>query len=366
VRPPVLDPSFSNGQSTSILAADGARLPQITSWTFGIQRALGKSASVDASYIGSHSTHMSQSWALNTLDIKYLPLQSMLLQNITSSTAIAAGYTQPFPGFANQTGSNTVAAALRSYPQYSSASLANSPTGQSSMHSLQLKGDKRLARGMTLLGYFTWMKVLSKGFGQYPLAPQEWQLDGSSVPAVFGLTWTYELPFGKGRKFANYSNPVAQRLVSGWAINGFVRYQSGTPLSIGTTNNLSSLGYSQRANYLGGTPTLVTNPRDFEASTDRYLNVAAFAAPSQWAFGNLPASLDWLRGFSSKTESMQLGKNTRISEKVRLMLMFDLQNPFNFHHWTNPASSISSPSTFGQVTGAGAGRAVQISATVSF
>ena len=368
LRPPILDPSFSNGQSASILAPDGARLPQITSWTFGIQRALGNRASVDVSYIGSHSTHMSQSWALNTLDIQYVSLQNLLSKPITDAAAKAAGYTAPFPGFENQTGNNTVAASLRRYPQYSSASLGSAPTGQSSMHSLQIKGDKRLASGMSLLGYFTWMKVLSKGFGQYPLGPQEWQLDGSSVPAVFGLTWTYELPFGRGRKFANWDNPVAQRLVSGWAVNGFVRYQSGTPLGVsGPNSTLSLLGYSKRANYIDGTPaTLVTNPRDFEPSKDRYLNVAAFASSPDWEFGTLPASLDWLRGFSSKTESVQVGKDTRISERVGLMLMFDLQNPFNFHHWTNPSANLSSPSTFGQVTGSGAGRAVQINATVSF
>jgi len=256
---------------------------------------------------------------------------------------------------------------LRRYPQYSSASLGSAPTGQSSMHSLQLKGDKRLANGMTLIGYFTWMKGLNKGFGQYPLGPQEWQLDGASVPAVFGLTWTYELPFGKGRKFANWDNPVAQRIVSGWSVNGFVRYQSGQPLGVsGPNSTLNLLGYGKRVNYLGTKATSVTNPRDFEPSRDRYLNMAAFAASGDWEFGNTPASMDWLRGFSSKTESVQAGKNTRISERVRLMLMFDLQNPFNFHHWTNPSASLSSPSTFGQVTGSGAGRAVQISATLSF
>jgi hypothetical protein len=291
----------------------------------------------------------------------------MLLQTINSPSAIAAGYKEPFPGFVNQTGANTVAASLRRFPQYTSASLGGAPTGRSSMHSLQLKGEQRLSNGLSFNAFFTWMKVLSKGFGQYPLGEQEWSLDGSSVPAVFGMTWTYKLPFGQGGKFADWSNPLARRLVSGWAVNGFVRYQSGQPLAVGTSNTLSSLGYSKRANLVNGKPlTLVTNPRDFEPSRDRYVNVAAFESPGQWEFGNLPASMDWLRGFSSKAESLQVAKDTRITERVGLNLMFDLSNPFNFHRWTNPGASLSSLSTFGQVTGAGEGRSVQISATVSF
>jgi len=43
----------------------------------------------------------------------------------------------------------------------------------------------------------------------------------------------------------------------------------------------------------------------------------------------------------------------------------DATNPFNFVRWSNPTTSITS-SNFGKVTGASAGRVVQLNATVEF
>jgi len=367
--PPIVDPSFSNGQSITWTPRNRGRLPQIASWTFGIQRELARGTSVDVSYIGSHSTHLDIGTSLNVVDVKNLSLGTTLLQNITSATAVAAGFREPFPGFANQTSANTVAAALKPYPQYTAVNVSSGPDGIGRMNSLQIKGNKRFSNGLTLISYFTWMKNFTNNSAQYPLDRDSGiSVDSTSVPAVFGLTWTYDLPFGEGRRLANFSNPIAKRLVSGWAFNGFLRYQSGNALSIGGGNNtLSTLGYNGKtANYLGGATTLATNPRDFEPSKDRYLNAAAFGIPGQFAFGNLAPTLDWLRGFTVKSESVQLSKNTRINERMGLELSLDLANPFNFHRWLNPSTSISDSLNFGRVTGAGNGRAAQISANLKF
>ena len=150
-------------------------------------------------------------------------------------------------------------------------------------------------------------------------------------------------------------------------MSGFVRYQSGYALSVGTTNTLSALGYStKRANYIGGETTGVTNPRDFEPSRDRYLNAAAFGIPGQFELGNLAPALDWLRGFTAKVEALQFGKVTKVSERVDLTLGLDLSNPFNFHRWRDPATNINDSLNFGRVTSALEGRALQISAKITF
>lgn len=95
------------------------------------------------------------------------------------------------------------------------------------------------------------------------------------------------------------------------------------------------------------------------------LNVAAFAPPSQFQLGDTAGALDWLRGFSGKSESLSLAKRIPITEKVRAVLRPDAQNPFNFVRWSNPSTTITS-STFGKVTGAAGGRTIQLNATVEF
>ena len=110
-----------------------------------------------------------------------------------------------------------------------------------------------------------------------------------------------------------------------------------------------------------------TGHRDLvsRAATSLYLNAAAFAAPSQFQLGNTVRALDWLRGFSGKSESLSLAKRIPITEKVRAVLRADAQNPFNFVRWSNASTTITS-STFGKVTGAAGGRTIQLNATVEF
>ena len=375
-RPPVEDPSFLNGQGVDYIPRNGTQLPKIASWTFAVQREILPNMALDVSYIGSRSTHLflgastrgASHSNINVTPIEHLSLGSLLFQPIDSPAAIAAGFTEPFAGFADQRGANTVAQALKPYPQYTYviSSAAQRPEGTANMHSLQVRATKRFSHGLTFLTYFTWMKSMSLGTPLYPLdRSNDMSVDASAAPAVFGLTWTYELPFGEGRRFAGPSNPVTRTLISGWAINGFLRYQSGNALTIGGPNTLSALGYSQRANYIGGSPLLVTNPREFDPSSDRYLNRDAFGVPGTFELGNTAAALDWARGFTSKAESFQITKITRIRESVRLELGADFSNPFNFHRWSNPETSITS-ANFGRVLGAAQGRQVQLSASLKF
>ncbi len=107
----------------------------------------------------------------------------------------------------------------------------------------------------------------------------------------------------------------------------------------------------------------MTNPSDFDPARDRYLNAKAFAAPSTFQLGNTARGLDWVRGFSQKSESLSLAKLIPISEKVRAVLRADAQNPFNFVRWNNPTTTITD-AAFGKVLGSAAGRTIQLSATV--
>ena len=193
----------------------------------------------------------------------------------------------------------------------------------------------------------------------------DFAVDAAAAPAVFGLTWTYEFPFGEGRKYSLASNALARTLASGWAINGFLRYQSGNALALTGPTTLASLGYLQRANYIGGTPQGVTDPGSFNPSTDRYINRDAFAAPGTFELGNTAPTIDWLRGFTSKSESFQLTKMTKLGERTKLELGADFSNPFNFHRWGAPNTSVTS-AAFGIVSTAAQGRQVQISASLKF
>lgn len=372
-RPPLIDPSFLNGQSIQMIPRSGTRLPETYSWNFGIQREVFRGTTVELTYIGSKNVHTSSSTNLNYMTQDNLKYGATLLQTITSAAAVAAGFTSPFASFASQTGANTVYQALRPYPQYTGVNIgggfgaaAGDPIGQSKNNQFQAKVNKRASHGLTLGGWVDWSKNFSMGTG---LAPTErvWSLGNNSSAFTISANWTYDLPFGKGKLDTNVR--AINAVISGWKINGVVRYSSGAPLNIsGAAGQLGQVGFTQRATIVPGVPmTLVTNPRDFDPVNSRYLNIAAWTQTTGFDWGNMPNNQpSWLRGFWTKSESLTAGRTFRIREKTTLDFSMDATNPFNFHRWNNPGTGLTQAATFGKVTGAAAGRLVQFNGSLKF
>ena len=377
---PFINPSFQNGQSVSSILPGTSRMPQIATWTFSIQRELAHNMAFEATYIGSHSTHLivsNQQSNMNTLPLSYLSLGNLLQQPVTSASARAAGFGSPYPNFTSQP-SITVGQSLRPYPQYLDVTEEWGPHGIARFNSLQLKVNKRYSSGLTLLAFYTWSKNMTNADGgPIDLGPNDGAIQNpnnrnseisvsTNGPAsVFVASGSYELPFGPGKPLLSRNRALGY-VVGGWQLTGYCRYTDGLPLTVTTTDPLSAFGYPNiRANYLGGPAFITTNPRAFDPAVNLYLNPAAFAAPSTFQLGNTARALDWLRGFSGKSESVSLAKRIPITERVRAALRADIQNPFNFVRWSNPTTTVTS-SNFGKVTGAAAGRTIQLNATLEF
>jgi hypothetical protein len=368
-RPPQLIPDFQNNQSITWLVPSGTRLPQILSWTFAIQRELIPNLVLDASYIGSHSTHLAAGTDFNFVDQKYLALGDLLLQRAGTAAAAPANVAVPFAAFPGYS-RNTVAQALMPFPQYTSVGTgsANDPVGKAHFNSLQVKLTKRYSNGLTLLAFWTWMKNMSSLQNRQYTPYRPVTYSGDSPPHTLVLNASYELPFGPTKKFLHGSNPLLAHIVGGWNVAGYFRYTDGTAMGFGATNNLSILGYPNKfANYVAGVPIFAkTNPRDFDPAVDRYFAPAgAFVTPPAYQFGNTAPTLDWVRGWTQKAESISMGKAIPLKEKLRAQFRADINNPFNFVRWGNPNTSITS-ADYGKVTSSAEGRRVQLYLAVEF
>src|SRR5439155_6869829 len=115
----------------------------------------------------------------------------------------------------------TVAQALLPSPQYCSSLFRQTATApNSTLHSLQLKAQHRFAKGTWLLASYTFAKLLTSTdsvqadatlwSGAYGvISPFERQrnkaLALNDVPQTFSLAMIYELPFGRGKRFASSS-----------------------------------------------------------------------------------------------------------------------------------------------------------------
>jgi hypothetical protein len=365
-RAPFIDPSYQNDQSVSSILPGTSRMPQIATWTVSLQRAISPNLAVEAAYIGSHSTHLilgSQQSNLNTLDAQYLALGSALFQDAAAT---------PYPAFAKQK-NRTVGQALRPYPQYLDVTEEWGPHGIARFHSLQVKATKRYSSGLTMLAFYTWSKNMtnveggpidlgpSDGAIQYPRnRAGEVSVSADGPAHVFVTSATYELPFGRA------AGGLAARIVAGWRVTGYCRYADGLPLTITSGNPLVAFGFPAiRADYVGGPPLVGIDRGSFDPGRDLYLNTAAFHAPSTFALGNTARVLDWARGFSQKSEAISIEKTIPARDRVQAAFRADVQNPFNFVRWSNPTTSVTS-SQFGKVTGAAAGRTIQLGLSLTF
>jgi hypothetical protein len=87
--------------------------------------------------------------------------------------------------------------------------------------------------------------------------------------------------------------------------------------------------------------------------------------PPLYEFGNTAPTLDWVRGFTQKAESLSLGKSFPIKERLHGQFRADINNPFNFVRWSNPNGSFTS-ADYGRVTGSAEGRKIQLYLSIDF
>ncbi len=369
IIPPNISPTVANGQSPTGYVSSGLTLPRYQNWSFTIQRQLSSSMLLDVTYTGNHGTRLplvgSYLGVLDNMnDPKILGLGAKVLQaDINSDVARSAGILPPYPGFVGN-----VAQALRPFPQYQTISYRAWPIGNSIYHAVQIKVDKRFTNGVLFRVFYTRSKLINDGAengqnggGSNPQNPINTQLleravSADDVPNTFVVSWSYELPFGKSRK-----HDIVYKLISGWTLNGLLRYESGRPLAITMANDLGGLLFNpvKRPNVVSGAQFLTTAAANgnfdpnaagtFNPATDSYLNKAGWTNPGPLAFGNAPPRDPHVRGFPNAVEDVSIFKETPFGERLRWRLELQGGNVTNRVVFCDPNQNWSSGS-FGQVS----------------
>ncbi len=360
IFPPQLTPTVANGTSPIGWSSNANTLPRYQNWSFTVQRQLSNSMLLDLSYTANKGTRLPANdqllgWYDNENDPKILALGTRVLQSdINSDVAKSAGISPPYPGF-----TGIVAQALRPWPQYQSINWHSWPVGKSMYNSFQAKLDKRFSNGLVFRVFYTRSKLMNDGADngynnsvssgpQNPAAAQEWSVSADDVPNTFVASWSYELPFGKNRR-----HDLLYYLMSGWTLNGLLRYESGRPLTIGMTNDMAGLLFNpaKRPNRVAGVDGVTTQGQSgsFDPNKDRYLNSAAYSDPGPLTFGNTPPRDPHVRGFRNAVEDVSIFKVTPIGEHVRWRLEAQGGNITNRTVFCDPNTNWSS-AAFGQVS----------------
>lgn len=150
----------------------------------------------------------------------------------------------------------------------------------STYHAFQVDYSKRFAAGFQFQANYTFSKNLSDtdGTGQTSFEafldsnnPKlEKTLTSFNLPHAFKTNFVFELPFGKGRKFASGANGLTNRIINGWSLSSLMLYQSGSPFSI-----FSDRGTLNRAVRSASANTAVANTASTSLTMDQLNSIVS-------------------------------------------------------------------------------------------
>ena len=249
-------------------------------------------------------------------------LGQTLNASITSPAAVAANIPLPYPGF---TGS--VAQALRAFPQFTNVDDVYQPTGYNFYNSMQVRVQKRHSSGLSFLVAYTLAKNIgfpggdifgdvggggaARGIDTFNRKLEK-SIVGSDQTHVLIGSWSYDLPFGRGKRFLSGAGGLTNALVGGWAFNAIQTYRSGTTIAVGGGPALPLFGGGNRPNWISADVRTPVSMGSFDPARDRYLNINAFSQPPLFTIGNAPPRMPHVRTPNFLNEDFSVFKNTRL------------------------------------------------------
>ncbi len=329
----------------------------VQQWNVDVQRELPGGAAVDIAYAASKGTHLpGPNQVLNQLPDEFLALGSQLLQQVPN----------PFFG---QVQLGTLAQPrvargqlLLRYPQYTGFNQVAPMNRNSIYHSLQLKVEKRFARGASVLGSYTWAKLISDtdtltgwlepGGGMAVQNSNNLRPERSvalyDVPHRAVISFIYDLPFGKGQPLLGDASGAVNRVIGGWGVNGVSTFQSGNPLNMTmAVNTTNSFGGGQRPNSTGVSAKLDGSA---QSRLNGWFNTSAFTPTPAFTFGNVARTLTDVRSHGIANHDFTVFKNTQITERFGLQFRTEVFNLFNRVQFSYPGRALGNPQ-FGVVSG---------------
>jgi hypothetical protein len=147
------------------------------------------------------------------------------------------------------------------------------------------------------------------------------------------LSWSYELPFGKGKPIGNNWNGPMNYVFGGWKFNSIDTFQSGSPFSVNSgTNTEGSGGGTQRANVIGDFHPAHQDP-------SFWFDPAAFTAPATYTYGNSGRNIVVGPGTNQIDFSLFKEIPLPVREGMHLEFRAEAFNLFNKPQFDNPNES---------------------------
>ncbi len=370
---PNTDPAFRNGQSVAWMSPSDIGRPAVLYMiSGGFQREMPGRILLDASYISNLRRHDSDIQQLNGLHPQYWSLGPLLNMPLNSPQVQARGFRSPYPEFDSRL---PLFRALLPFPQFLSLQNQASNHTSSTYHAAIFTVTKRYSNGLSLLAHYTISKQITDtdwGPGNRGTAPRDpynarlnKALGRYDSPQRLMAAYSYELPFGPGKKFLN-KGLVGKYVAGGWQIAAIHNYQAGQPMNITGGQSVGIPGsINVTADRALGVPVRSAIPcselqfgnpqRNQMLNAGNRAQAAATGLPlayipqGDFQIGNAPKFDPQARQCWTLSENLSLVKRFPvIGERVHLVLGADAINAFNRHQFATAVQGAATTSaTFG-------------------
>ena len=308
------------------------RTGYVQRWSAATQLELPRRIFLEVGYLGTRGTRLGMSRNFDALPEKYLsksPVRDQATINLLTSQVANPFYGLPeFNGTPLQGRTVARQQLLLPMPQFSGVSGTISD-GFSWYHAAAMRVEKRLSRGYTVSGTYTWSKFMQavQALNPSDLFPHR-VISSNDRPHHLAATATWDLPWAKNR------------LWGGWSLNAIYQWQTGSPIGFGNVI------------FTGKLADLVL-PRS-ERRAERWFNTdAGFdRIAAQQLASNLrtfPLLLTGLRTHNWNHWDISAIKNFRIRERLNFELRGEAVDAFNTPILAGP-NTVPTSTLFGQVT----------------
>jgi len=324
--------------------------PEAYSWNLAVQREVGFQTTVEVAYVGRRGLHLPQETNVNQLQVG----------TTFANPGINEDALRPYKGFGSIRSTDNVASSI--------------------YHGLQVDVNRRFSNGFLFGLAYTFSKSMDTGSSARDVMPNSYgsrsllygfsNFDRRHV-LVFNFIW--ELPFLKDSK------TFAGKVLGGWQLTEISQFQTGTPVSVMTTEDIAGVGAGSgnpgEGNDGFGTRYLVNGniPQTGQFGDTgqwyAFQNGVNIIRPANGTFSNQRSrNIFFQPGFQNW--SAGLFKSFHITEAQSVTARFEVFNWLNHPNWggetggglqVNPTGS-----NFGRVVTKGGQRNLQISLRYSF
>jgi hypothetical protein len=320
-----------------------ANTPTVEEWNLTVEQQLHQNTVLRVAYVGSHGYN-----GFLSIDPNSIPAQVC-----ASASGCAAGGIATNPALKSIVPQGTLYIPQGTRPNpYLTAGFFWYTQGSTSYNALQTEIAHRLSNGLQFRASYTWSKNLDMNSGltiaQANNQPQmvmdrnnprrDWGPSALNITHQFTVSATYQLPFGKGKRWLANASGFGGKLINGWQLSGIGTFLSGFPFTPIVGSNRSGDGNirnpdrpSVNASFTG--PVVTGNPH-------QWYDPHAFSLPTPGTWGNLGRGV--FNGPGLADLDLSLFKNTAITERLNLQFRAEFFNSLNHTNFGVPNPTVFS------------------------